>query len=120
MGDVAIHFWDGCAAGELRYQCCGTCARAQFYPRPFCAKCGGTQLRWVVSSGFGTVYAATVVGRAPTPEFKAFAPYGLILVDLEEGFRMMAHGDAGLGVGERVCARFHEVGTYHLPIFGRA
>ena len=26
-------FWDGCAAGELRYQCCDRCGQVQLIPR---------------------------------------------------------------------------------------
>ncbi|MEK7839139.1 MAG: zinc ribbon domain-containing protein, partial [candidate division NC10 bacterium] len=30
-------YWDGCLRGELLYQRCVSCGRAQFYPRSACA-----------------------------------------------------------------------------------
>ena len=33
-------------------------------------------------------------------------PYNILLVDTAEGFRMMAHGDNDLAIGDKVIARF--------------
>ncbi len=115
---LAETFWAGCAAGELRYQRCHACAAVQFHPRPFCMTCGGTP-DWAVSRGFGTVYAATRVARAPTPDFAALAPYDILLVDLDEGFRVMAHGTPGLAIGDRVKISFHRHDDRALPRFER-
>jgi uncharacterized OB-fold protein len=115
---LAQFFWDGCAQGELRYQRCAGCGRAQFYPRPFCARCGGTP-GWAVASGRGAIYAATRVSRAPTSDFAALVPYDIFLVDLDEGFRMMAHGVAGLSIGDRVRLSFRRHGERALPCFIR-
>ena len=111
---TAAYFWAGCAAGELRYQCCSACGRAQFPPRPFCAGCGAAP-RWEVSAGRGTVYTLTTVARAPTPEFAALAPYDIVLIDLDEGFRMMAHAEPGLAIGARVRIGFRCLGERMLP-----
>ena len=54
------------------------------------------------ASGTGTVHARTLVTRAPTEELRAHAPYLIVLVDAEEGFRLMAHGDKDLQIGDRV------------------
>jgi uncharacterized protein len=116
----AEEFWTGCARGELRYQLCEGCKRAQFYPRPFCAKCGGESLSWASSKGGGTVYAVTTVERAPTEDFRALQPYAIALIDLDEGFRMMAHADIGVAIGDRVQANFFQHGERHLPKFGAA
>ena len=71
-------------AGKLGYQRCGDCAAAVFYPRVVCPVCGGASLEWVESAGRGTVYAATAVhGRNREPR-------SVVLVDLDEGFRMMS------------------------------
>lgn len=111
---VAAHFWAGCAAGELRYQHCPVCARVQFYPRPFCAACGA-EPQWAVSRGRGTLYSITTVARAPTPDFAPLAPYNIALVDLDEGFRMMAHAKPGLAIGARVRIVFYRLGERMLP-----
>ncbi len=115
---LAAEFWQGCAQGELRYRRCEGCGATQFPPRPFCTRCGGAT-RWAVSRGLGTVYAVTRVERAPTPDFAALAPYDILLVDLDEGFRMMAQGAPGLGIGERVRIAFHRQGERALPRFDR-
>ncbi len=120
MNSLAAHFWAGCAAGELRYQRCGACAALQSYPRANCANCGANDMQWQTASGRGTVYAWTRVERAPSDEFRALAPYVIVLVDLDEGYRMMAHGAAGLAIGDRVRAGFFEHGGRHLPRFERA
>jgi uncharacterized OB-fold protein len=117
MDKLAAHFWNGCAAGELRYQRCSACAALQTYPRAFCRHCGAADLRWQAALGTGTVYALTSVERAPSDEFRALAPYVIVLVDLDEGYRMMAHGAPGLAIGERVRVRFFEHGGRHLPRF---
>jgi uncharacterized OB-fold protein len=117
MDKLAAHFWDGCAAGELRYQSCGACAAPQFYPRASCLKCGAADLQWRSAQGAGTVYALTSVERAPSDEFRALAPYVIVLVDMDEGYRMMAHGAPGLAIGARVRARFFDNGGRRLPRF---
>lgn len=84
-------FWDACGRGELMYQVCRSCGRAQFYPRGHCAACHALELDWRRSAGLGAVYSHTTVYRAPTPAFKADVPYVIALVDLDEGFRMMVN-----------------------------
>lgn len=116
---LARWFWQGCVEGELRYQRCGECGAAQFHPRSFCARCGAAP-EWTVSQGLGTVYAVTRVARAPTPDFARLVPYDILLVDLDEGFRMMAHGAPGLAIGERVKIGFEQLGERALPRFERA
>ena len=102
-------FWQGAAAGELRYQRCGACDTAIFFPRSICPECGAPNPDWLTSDGSGTVYACSTVHRAP-PAFKDDAPYTVLLVDLDEGFRMMsrlvdADPDA-VSVGDRVTVVF--------------
>lgn len=119
MADAfADTFWQGCAAGELRYQRCPECDAVQFHARPFCIRCGAMP-DWAVSRGVGTVYALTRVVRAPTADFAARVPYDILLVDLDEGFRMMAHGAAGLRIGDRVRVGYERHGERAVPRFDR-
>jgi uncharacterized OB-fold protein len=117
-------FWDACREGELRYQACGACGAAQFYPRALCARCGGTDLAWRRSRGEGTVHAVTVVHRAPSEAFKADVPYAVVLVDLDEGFRMMANvvdvAPERVAIGDRVRVVFERRGDVALPQFAPA
>jgi uncharacterized OB-fold protein len=65
-------------------------------------------LEWRDSNGRGTVYATTVVERAPSDEFRALAPYTLALVDLDEGPRLMGHATPDVAIGDRVDAEIFQ------------
>ena len=67
----------------------------------------------------GTVYATSLVCRAATPETRDHIPYNIILVDTAEGFRMMAHGDNDLAIGDKVTARFARFAGRLVPYFER-
>ena len=101
------------------YQSCTSCGGVQYFHRDFCAACGSTALVTSRASGEGTVYAASLVMRAATPETRAHVPYNIVLVDAAEGFRMMAHGDSGLAIGDRVNARFVTFAGRLIPYFGK-
>lgn len=87
-------------SGKLGFQRCGECERAVFYPRVLCPVCGSGALEWEESTGRGTVYATTAVHRRDAD------PYNVVLVDLEEGFRMMSRVEGvpaeEVGIGLRV------------------
>ena len=100
--------------GELAYQWSPKAARAVFYPRVVCPYSGSTELEWRVASGLGTVYATTV-----TYPFKGDG-YNIVLVDTVEGFRMMAHGDKNLAIGDKVIARFERFTGRVVPYFAKA
>lgn len=104
MDPSASPFAQGLAAGLLRYQRCMDCGAAQTGQRFACCGCGGIQLAWCDAAGTGTVVAVSTVHRAPTEAWRALAPYTLVLVDLDEGPRLMAHGAPGLAIGQRVRA----------------
>jgi uncharacterized OB-fold protein len=102
------------------YQSCGACGRLQYFRRGFCATCGSTDLAEHRASGEGTVYAASLVLRAATPETRAHVPYNIVLVDTAEGFRMMAHGENDLAIGDKVTARFERFTDRLVPYFTKA
>ena len=70
--------------GKLGYQRCADCSAAVFYPRVLCPVCGSGALEWLESAGRGTVYATTAVHSRDRD------PRNVVLVDLDEGFRMMS------------------------------
>lgn len=104
----------------ILYQVCGACQTPQYFRRGFCAACGSTELAEQRASGKGTVYATSIVMRAATPETRAHVPYNIVLVDTEEGFRMMAHGANDLAIGDRVAARFAQFAGRLVPYFEKA
>jgi uncharacterized protein len=104
----------------ISYQRCRRCDRVQYFRRDFCAACGATELTGETASGEGIVYATSLVCRAATPETRAHVPYHMVLVDLKEGFRMMAHGDNDLAIGDVVTARFVQFAGRLVPYFEKA
>ena len=103
----------------ITYQTCKACGHIQYFARSFCAACGAADLATEDASGAGTVYATSLVHRAATPELRAEVPYMILLVDAAEGFRMMAHGDKNLTIGDRVIARFSDFAGRRVPYFER-
>jgi len=104
-------------AEAIVYQSCGACEKAQYFHRSFCAACGAPDPVEKCASGQGTVYATSLVCRAATPETRADVPYNIVLVDAAEGFRMMAHGDNDLAIGDKVTARFAQFAGRLVPYF---
>ena len=102
-------------SGELGFQRCAGCGAAVFYPRVLCPVCGSAELAWETSSGRGTVYATTAVYRRDAD------PYNVVLVDLEEGFRMMSRVEGMLAeeveIGTRVAFRFDRDDDGPVPVF---
>jgi uncharacterized protein len=106
-------------AEAIVYQSCAACGSLQYFRRSFCRVCGAPDPTEKQASGEGTVYAASLVVRAATPETRAHVPYNIVLVDTVEGFRMMAHGDNNLALGDRVTARFAQFAGRLVPYFER-
>lgn len=75
--------------GRLTLQRCQSCQRHVFYPRVVCPHCSHEALDWVESPGQGTVYSVTVVARKADQG----GPYNVVLVDLDEGVRLMSRVD---------------------------
>jgi uncharacterized OB-fold protein len=114
---VARDWWAGIADGDIGYEVCGDCGAAQFYPRGRCTACGSAQVQMRRAAGTGTVFSITVVHRPPSAALQPFAPYGIALVDLDEGVRMMAHADPALAIGARVRATFVPFAGRTVPRF---
>jgi uncharacterized protein len=82
-------FWDGCAAGELRYQRCEHCGEANFPPADHCRFCLSAALDWAVGCGTGEIYSWTVVYRPVTTAFEP--PYAPAIVTLREGYQLLTN-----------------------------
>ena len=83
-------FWAGMRDGRLLLQHCLACGHVQYYQQGICRSCGSDRLEHRAASGRGRVYSYSVVHRAPGPAFKADTPYAVLLVELEEGPRMIS------------------------------
>jgi uncharacterized OB-fold protein len=104
-------------AHALLFQRCKACASTWYFQRNFCPHCGASDVADLEASGKGSVHALTLVTRAPTEELRAFAPYLILLVDADEGFRLMAHGEASLAIGDRVRCGFKTLAGRLIPYF---
>lgn len=80
------YYFGQLARGVFEIQKCTDCAKHQFFPRVLCVHCGSDALQWVQPSGRGTIYSYSVVRRKP----EAGGDYNVVLVDLEEGVRLMS------------------------------
>ncbi|MDY0748061.1 OB-fold domain-containing protein [Paucibacter sp. R3-3] len=111
----AQHDWhDGVPA--LLLECCRACGHVEYFRRGFCPRCGSKPMDTVSASGLGRVHAVTQVLRAATPEWKARAPYVIVLVDLDEGPRVMTHGSVDLAVGDAVRISYFPIGERLIPL----
>ncbi len=90
INELNAPFWEGLSAGEVRLQHCNACDTHQYPPETFCYACGGTDLDWRAVKGEGEVYSYVVVHRSPNPAFKAFEPYTVAIVQMDEGPRMLS------------------------------
>jgi len=117
-GKRALADWTT-GAEAIVYQSCAACGSLQYFHRSFCRACGAPDPIEKRASGEGTVYAASLVVRAATPETRAHVPYNIVLVDTVEGFRIIAHGDNDLAIVDRVTARFSQFAGRLVPYFAR-
>jgi uncharacterized OB-fold protein len=108
--------------GEERivYQHCGACGHLWYFRRGFCPHCGADAPQSKTASGCGTVCAMSLVYRAPSEQLREHVPYLVTLVDADEGFRLMAHGERSLSIGDRVRARFVEFDGRLIPFFEKS
>ena len=115
---MSVDLADWTRGGDrLVYQHCARCGRVFYFRRDFCPSCGAAEPEQRASAGRGTVHAVTLVLRAPSEELRAIAPYRIALVDLDEGFRAMAHVDPTLAIGDRAHCRPRVLAGRMLPYF---
>ena len=86
----SAELWRGLRDGVLLLQHCGDCSHVQYYQQGMCRQCGSARLEHRPACGRGKVYSYSVVYRAPGPAFKNDTPYAVLLVELEEGPRMIS------------------------------
>ena len=88
--DLVAAFWENCARGELRFQKCSECGTWRHLPRLSCASCLSPKWTWELSSGRGKVYSWTITHQKLMRDFPDPVPYAVLVVELEEGVRMVS------------------------------
>lgn len=86
----SVELWEGLKDGKLLLQKCADCGDIQYYRQEMCCNCLSDNVQSFEASGKGTIHSFSVVHRAPGPAFKADTPYAVLLVELEEGPRMIS------------------------------
>jgi uncharacterized protein len=118
-------FWDACDREELLLPRCQSCGHVFYYPRIGCPSCGSRDLGWHRSRGRGRIFTHSRVRVSFYGDsWKSQLPYTVVLVDLEEGPRMLSRlvgADAGdAASGDRVEVAFIEIEGRKLPFFKRS
>lgn len=89
--DYNGEFYQFCKQHELRFQRCSQCQAWRHMPREGCPACGSFDWTWERASGTGRVMSWTVIHRALHPGFSDDVPYAVVIVELDEGVRMVTH-----------------------------
>jgi hypothetical protein len=122
--------------GELVVRRCGACGLLRFPPGAACPWCGGLAWSWQPVSGHGTIHSYEIVVHAVQPGFRDWAPYPVVVVELDEqrgqpgpedGIRLVANLLAGdlrpeaeerVAIGARVVVCFQTLADgFALPQF---
>ena len=122
-------FWEAARRGELVMQGCASCGRLRFPPRPMCPHCQSLDTTWSPVSGRGTVWSFVVPHPPLLPAYEAWAPFNVILVELDEDSTLRLTGNllaspdghvneidpATIRIGERVRVVFRPFGDLVVP-----
>lgn len=91
MTDDGRPYWEALKQHRFILQKCRSCGKFQFPPRILCSHCGKRDVEWAQVKGTGTIYSFTAVHRPPDPAFQKDVPYLLVVVQLDEGPRLMSN-----------------------------
>lgn len=119
--DFNTPYFQGAAQGELRVRKCLRCAARFRFTHYLCPNCWSDELGYETVSGRGTITHFCIVYQAPYPSFEPDCPYVIVLVELDEGVRMMSNlvgcPPEEARIGARVQVTFEQRGPVTLPMF---
>lgn len=112
-------FWEAQNRHELKFQRCTSCSAVRYLVGPLCPQCHSFEHEWIASSGRGTIHSYTVVRHQTHPAFPV--PYTVLLVEMEEGPRVIAQlrapEDAPFEIGSPVHIEWEDHPKQTLPVF---
>ncbi len=131
-----IEFYGHARQHKLVMRACSACGLMRYPPTHACPWCMDLGWTWKDVSGRGTIYSYEIVVHAIQPGFKEWAPYPVVLVELDEqrgqptpdeGLRLVANlvkadgaaeADDNVAIGKRVRVTFHDLADHlALPQF---
>jgi len=118
VADFAVHLKDGRMMGSV----CDACGYQTFPPRADCPECLSGEFSFKEYNGKGVIYTYTKTEAAPTG-FDDVAPYTVVVVELEEGGRLVGWlGDTldvdAITIGDnvqvvpRICGKGEDIKLY--------
>jgi uncharacterized OB-fold protein len=106
-------FIDGLREGRVMLQRCAGCERLRYPAARHCPHCLSDAADWVAVSGRGHVYSFTIVHQVYQAAFEADVPYNVVIVQLDEGPRIISNlvacSNDDIRIGMSVEAEFSEL-----------
>jgi uncharacterized OB-fold protein len=78
-----LEYFRHCAEHDFHLQQCEDCHLLRYPPTTACPWCASPKAQWTRVEGKGAVHSYGEVHHAIQPQFKAFTPYLILLVDLD-------------------------------------
>ncbi|MBI3743788.1 MAG: OB-fold domain-containing protein [Chloroflexi bacterium] len=114
-------FWDACKRGEYLVQRNRATGEYRWPPGPVVDAHGAPSWEWVKSSGKGKVYSFCVIHHPSHPHWRDKVPYNVVLVELDEGVRVVGNlvgmNNDDIRVGTPVQVAFEQIEDVALPMF---
>ena len=84
-------FWEAARRHQLVVQRCRGCGRRRFPARDICSRCLSREAEWAPASGRGVLFSFAVMHQVYHPGFAAEVPYAVVVIELEEGGRILSN-----------------------------
>jgi uncharacterized OB-fold protein len=84
-------FWEAARRHALVVQRCRGCGALRFPARDICSRCLARESEWAPVSGRGRLFSFAVMHQVYHPGFADAVPYAVVVVELEEGARLVSN-----------------------------
>ena len=131
-----LGYYEAARQHKLVMKQCSACNLIRFPPGSGCPWCMSLDWTWQEVSGKGTIYSYEIIVHAIQPGFRDFAPYAVVVVELDEqrgrpteqeGVRLVGNlldaqflpeAEANVAIGKRVEVIFQDIDEeFTLPQF---
>lgn len=84
-------FWEAARRHHLVVERCMGCGTFRFPARDLCSRCLSREAEWAPVSGRGAIFSFAVMHQIYHPAFADAVPYAVVVVELEEGVRLVSN-----------------------------